>query len=248
MMTHFLSPWLILLALPLVLMTGCGRAPVAPTRVVPEQAALTMDRPSSAIPAESTQLLLVTGEPSPSTSARVQAFERITGEEWTPLFSPIEGVIGRNGFAGPGEKREGDGMTPSGVYPLRRAFGCVPEVHTKLSYRQVTANDIWVDDPGSGDYNKWVAKDRTDAASFENLKRKDGRYRYAVVIEYNTHPVAPGDGSAIFLHVWKNKGAPTSGCIAVAEGDLVRILEWLDPARKPVIVMGMEKTVAMLTK
>lgn len=207
-----------------------------------------MSRPPSGIPAESTQILLVTGAPSPSTSARIQAFERITGEEWAPSLSPMEGVIGRNGFACPGEKREGDGMTPSGIYALRRAFGSVPEVPTKLTYRQVTAHDIWVDDPGSADYNKWAARDRTGAASFEDLKRKDGRYKYAVVIEYNTEPVTPGNGSAIFLHIWKKKGAPTSGCVAVAEADLLRIVEWLDPARKPVAVMGTKETVATLTK
>ena len=246
MMTHLPAPWLMLFTLSLVLMTGCGRAPVTPGRVIPEQAPVTMNRPGSSIPAESAQLLLVVGQPSPSTTVRIYAFDK-NGDEWTPPFSPLEGMIGRNGFAEPGEKKEGDGMTPSGVYPLRRAFGSAPEIHTKLQYRQATTNDIWVDDPESLDYNRWVAKDRTDAASFEELRRKDGRYKYAVVIEYNTDPVVRGNGSAIFLHLWKKRGMPTSGCVAVAEEDLVRILEWLDPVRNPLIVMGTERTVATST-
>ena len=47
-----------------------------------------------------------------------------------------------------------------------------------------------------------------------------------------------GAGSAIFLHV--DTGKPTSGCVAVAEADVKRILGWLDPGKSPRIVMGPE--------
>ena len=245
MMRRRSLPWLMLFTLSLVLAAGCGRAPAGQGRAMPDQAPADINRPDPRAAAGSAQLLLVVGEPSPSTSVRVYAFDRV-GDEWISAFSPVEGVIGRNGFAEPGKKREGDGMTPSGVYPLRRAFGYAGTANTKLHYTQATANDIWVDDPGSPDYNRWTARNRTHAASYEELRRKDGRYKYAVVIEYNTETVAPGDGSAIFLHSWKKRGAPTSGCVATAEGDVVRILEWLDPERKPLIVMGAERTVAVL--
>ncbi|MCX5848237.1 MAG: hypothetical protein NTW65_02130, partial [Deltaproteobacteria bacterium] len=42
---------------------------------------------------------------------------------WQMAFEPIDAVIGRNGFAAAGEKREGDGKTPSGIYPLKITFG-----------------------------------------------------------------------------------------------------------------------------
>ena len=36
--------------------------------------------------------------------------------------------------------------------------------------------------------------------------------------------------SAIFLHVWKEPGAPTCGCTAMAREDLLELLRWLDLA------------------
>jgi hypothetical protein len=36
---------------------------------------------------------------------------------WSAVSPPMDAVIGRNGFAPPGEKREGDGKTPSGIFP-----------------------------------------------------------------------------------------------------------------------------------
>ena len=44
-------------------------------------------------------------------------------DHWNLVSGPIEAVIGENGFAPPGEKREGDGRTPSGIFSLNRTFG-----------------------------------------------------------------------------------------------------------------------------
>jgi L,D-peptidoglycan transpeptidase YkuD (ErfK/YbiS/YcfS/YnhG family) len=107
-----------------------------------------------------------------------------------------------------------------------------------MPYRQIERDDIWVDDPRSVDYNKWTKLGNTDAGSFEEMKRDDGLYRYGVVIGYNRNPVVAGLGSAIFLHVWRGRGEPTSGCIAMAENDVVRILSWLNPRQKPLVAIG----------
>jgi len=48
-----------------------------------------------------------------------------------------------------------------------------------------------------------------------------------------------GKGSAIFLHVWKGGGA-TLGCVSMPEEMVLKILGWLDPAKKPLIIMGKE--------
>jgi len=157
---------------------------------------------------------------------------------WRPAFGPIDAVIGRNGFAPAGEKREGDGRTPSGIFPLKLVFGYEEKSRTRMPYRQARDEDLWVDDPESPDYNRWVAKGGTTAASFEKLRRDDDLYRYAIVIGYNTDPVVKGHGSAIFFHVWRGRGSSTAGCVAVAEEDLLKILAWLEPDAKPVIVMG----------
>jgi L,D-peptidoglycan transpeptidase YkuD (ErfK/YbiS/YcfS/YnhG family) len=159
---------------------------------------------------------------------------------WRPAFEPLDAVIGRNGFAKAGEKREGDGRTPSGIYPLKMTFGYDATTGTKMPYRQALADDIWVDDPKADDYNLWTKKTETHAASYEIIKRDDNLYKYGVVIEYNADPVIKGNGSAIFLHIWKGKGIPTAGCVAVSEEDIIKILGWLDPQASPVIIMGLE--------
>ena len=160
------------------------------------------------------------------------------GDKWQAAFEPFDAVIGRNGFAPSGEKKEGDGRTPSGIYPLKMAFGYNPTIETKMPYRQALADDIWVDDQKAEDYNLWVKKSETPATSYEMMKRDDNLYKYGIVIEYNTDPVIKGNGSAIFLHIWKDKGIPTAGCVAVSEEDIIKILGWLDPAASPLIITG----------
>jgi L,D-peptidoglycan transpeptidase YkuD (ErfK/YbiS/YcfS/YnhG family) len=95
-----------------------------------------------------------------------------------------------------------------------------------------------VDDVNSEDYNKWV-KGKPNAASWEKMKRDDDQYKYGLVIEYNMHPIIGGKGSAIFLHVWKG-GESTVGCVSMPEEMVLKILGWLDPAKKPLIIMGTE--------
>ena len=156
------------------------------------------------------------------------------------VFEPIEAVIGTNGFAPAGEKREGDGKTPSGIYPLKLTFGYDAMIGTKMPYRQAMDDDIWVDDPNADDYNRWVKKKETHAASYETMKREDDLYKYGIVIEYNTGPVIKGNGSAIFLHIWKDKNTSTAGCVAVSEENILKIIKWLDPAASPLIITGIE--------
>jgi len=67
-------------------------------------------------------------------------------------------------------------------------------------------------------------------------------YDYGAVIDYNTAPVVPGAGSAIFLHV--STGGPTAGCVSLPGAQLLAVLRWLDPADQPRIVMGTVATIA----
>ena len=158
--------------------------------------------------------------------------------KWQMAFEPFNAVIGINGFAPAGEKREGDGRTPSGIYPLKMTFGYDESTGTKMPYLQTLADDIWVDDPNADDYNQWVKKTDPRATSYEKMRRDDNLYKYGIVIEYNTSPVIKGYGSAIFLHIWKGEGIPTAGCVAVSEEDIIKIMGWLDPAASPLIITG----------
>ena len=128
-------------------------------------------------------------------------------------------------------------MSPRGVFPLKLVFGYAETVNTRMPYRQATVEDAWIDEPSSPRYNQWV-RGIPDKESHEKMRREDHLYRLGVVVGYNTDPVVAGLGSAIFLHIWKGPGQPTAGCVAMAESDLERIVAWLDPVRKPQIILG----------
>lgn len=190
------------------------------------------------VPSDTNQVLLVVDDRFLFwTANKVYALER-TASAWREAKPPVDAVIGRNGFAPPGEKREGDGRTPSGVYPLGTVFGYADSADTKMPYRRAAADDLWVDDVQAADYNRWVKQNETRAASFEKMRRDDDLYKYGIVIEYNTDPVVKGHGSAIFMHVWAGARSTTAGCVAVSEENIVNILAWLDPAARPVIVIN----------
>ena len=157
---------------------------------------------------------------------------------WYRKLGPWPAVIGRHGFAAADAKREGDGCTPSGIYTLELAFGKEIKLHTGLPYRQTLDDDIWVDDVAATDYNRWVKMPST-AGSYERMRRSDGLYDLGAVIAYNTNPVISGNGSAIFLHIWRDKGRkPTAGCVALHHRHVRHLLVWLKKDLDPVIVLG----------
>jgi L,D-peptidoglycan transpeptidase YkuD (ErfK/YbiS/YcfS/YnhG family) len=187
---------------------------------------------------ETSQVLLVTDDSFLFfTSRKVYALEK-HDFSWRQAMEPMNAVIGRNGFAPPGEKREGDGRTPSGTYRLGMVFGYADSVVTKMPYRQTLADDLWVDDPNAPDYNRWVKQNQTQATSYEKMRRDDDLYKYGMVIDYNSTPVMKGYGSAIFFHVWAGPESTTAGCIAVSEANILKILAWLDPSANPVILIN----------
>ncbi|MCM0082148.1 L,D-transpeptidase family protein [Geomonas sp. Red32] len=194
----------------------------------------------------SSQLVLVTGEAGATASAVLAIGLEKEDGAWRVAVPAIDAVIGSGGFAEPGRKREGDMRTPSGVFPLERTFGYQPSLDSKMPYRQVTGEDVWVDDVNADDYNRPAKKGETRANSFEKLKLRNDLYRYLLVVEYNTRPVVKGMGSAIFFHTWAGPGIATSGCIAMPQEQLMRLLRWLDPAKRPVAVMGQKRVLAAL--
>ena len=180
------------------------------------------------------QAILVHPVKENSNQAQLSAWQK-QGRGWHRV-SFVSVVIGRNGLALVGEKKEGDGKTPSGIYPLGPAFGYASSMDTGLLYRQAADNDFWVDDVRSMQYNQWVSGTPA-ASSFERMKRSDNLYQYGIVIGYNMHPVIPGAGSAFFMHVWRRYNSPTLGCVALNQRYLRKILRWLDRQYQPVIIL-----------
>ncbi len=188
------------------------------------------------IPSETRQVVLVRPISPGSTHVRVAAWRR-QDKNWVRAIPALCGMIGRNGLAPRDEKREGDGRTPAGDFPMGLAFGDQPQLATGLEYQPMSDEDRWVDDPASPQYNQLV-RGETSAASSESMRRADGQYAAGAVIGYNTNPVMPGRGSAIFLHCWKEPGAATSGCVAVAHDELLPLLAWLKKDQQPRIVIS----------
>ncbi len=180
------------------------------------------------------QAIVVETYPKYPTRANVSLWQHSNGH-WQRTYA-VPAVVGRNGLAQPGAKKEGDGKTPSGIYNLGPAFGYLPSIKTGLLYRQATADDFWVDDPTSAQYNQWV-KGTPQANSFEILRRQDHLYKLALVIDYNSNPVVSGAGSAIFMHIWRRHDHPTAGCVALSERHLRRILRHLNKIDDPVIIL-----------
>ena len=67
--------------------------------------------------------------------------------------------------------------------------------------------------------------------SHEKLFRKDFKYNYFILIEYNYKKVIKGKGSAIFIHLTKNYN-PTLGCIALKENDFLVLAKILNKKTK----------------
>jgi len=108
----------------------------------------------------------------------------------------------------------------------------------RLPYQQVTERTEAIDDPRSRYYNRIVDRStitHPDWSSSESMLRVGGRYRYGLMIQHNWQ-AEPGFGSCIFLHVWDNGQAGTTGCTATSLAHLERLLRWLDSKENPLIV------------
>lgn len=189
--------------------------------------------------ADKDQLLIVFSKNDTSNKAVLAAFEKKAGR-WQVHFNPVVASIGKRGFAHIDEKKEGDNKTPSGLFALGQLFTYEPSVKTALNFQQTTAEDKWIDDPASPEYNTHV-RGETKARSFEHLLLKSIDYKYCMVIEYNTMPVIKGKGSAIFFHLADAVFTPTAGCVAIQEKDMLRIVQWLRPGEKKAIIMRTEQ-------
>lgn len=181
------------------------------------------------------QVIAVSASGYGATTATLTAYQR-TATGWQQVFGPWLAHLGRNGFAPPGQKHEGDGRTPSGSYGFSFFFGVRANPGVKFEYRLVGgAWIVWDDDSTSANYNEWIDTRSQSAGVSPEPMFVAGVYDYGAVIAYNTMRT-PGLGSAIFLHV--SSGGTTAGCVSLPEPELVSVLRWLDPARSPRIIMG----------
>jgi D-alanyl-D-alanine dipeptidase len=199
----------------------------------------------------SQQMVVVTSSDWKSTTGFLRRFER-TDNGWQMDGPVLPIVLGRGGLGwgrgaqppsqpGP-QKREGDGRSPAGIFPLTYAFGyadpdSVREI--KLPYVQCTSTLECVDDTNSSYYNIIVDRrtvSKPDWKSSEKMHMTNDEYRLGIFVANNSEPAKPGYGSCVFMHIWKSPQTPTSGCTAMSPGAIESLLGWLDARNHPVLV------------
>jgi L,D-peptidoglycan transpeptidase YkuD (ErfK/YbiS/YcfS/YnhG family) len=119
-------------------------------------------------------------------------------------------------------------------------YGLGPNPATRYAYHPLVCGDWWDEDPQSSQYNTFqhVACGSTPpfGGNSEALWQQTTAYQSFALIDYNTSPVVPGRGSAVFLH--DDVGGPTNGCVSLPAASLTALLRWLRPASRPLIVIG----------
>ena len=134
--------------------------------------------------------------------------------------------IGRNGLKK--NKIEGDKCTPKGIFKLGTLYyrkDRVKKPITSLKIKNIKRNMGWCNDSKNKLYNQEIKVNKN--IKHEKLFRKDYKYDYLLVIEYNTKKIKPNKGSAIFIHLTKNFKA-TAGCIALLQKDFLIMVKLIN--------------------
>ena len=134
----------------------------------------------------------------------------------------LQCALGINGLTE--NKREGDLSTPIGTFQFNKIYYRADRLgNTKffIDSSIINKNDGWCDDQKSDLYNQYIQFPFHESA--EHLYRDDHVYDIVCVLNYNTSPVIPGRGSAIFLHIAKPGFIGTEGCIAIEKEPLIDI-------------------------
>ncbi|MGH7783532.1 MAG: L,D-transpeptidase family protein [Candidatus Binatia bacterium] len=208
---------------------------------------------------DSLQAVVVTTADWSTVQGRARLFERrSTRSKWTPVGDSFPIVLGRSGLGWGDEpsreavppqiKKEGDGNSPAGRFPLTFAFGVNSKPgNASLPYTKLEEFTECVDDVNSTFYNKIVNRMQVgnfDWKSSEKMLEVGPAYDLGVFVAYNSYPPIRGNGSCIFLHIWKDANTGTSGCTAMEKTDLQRIVGWLDPKKHPYLIQLPEKEYA----
>lgn len=177
------------------------------------------------IPADTRQVVLVTGRAADSDRSTARLYERTPGGRgWTavtPVWATHNALLGWTS-----DHHNGDLHSPIGVFTLTAAGGRLKNPGTQLPYTHSSGFTAL----GTG---------------FEG-EPLEGSFDYVVAIDYNhvpgtsplswSRPLGAGRGGGIWLHV--DHGGPTHGCVSLAKKDMVTLLRALEPADHPVVVMG----------
>lgn len=154
-------------------------------------------------------------------------------------------------------RKEGDKRAPAGIFTIGSTFGALDFnsvqklFKIKMPYLQLKEGIRCIDDSHSQHYNTLidtakVEKDWSDNG-YEDMYKEavisvDKVYRWGFFIDHNSdkNPLLMKKemfaGSCIFLHVWESSDIGTSGCTALEENNVLKIISFLDQKKIPVFV------------
>ncbi len=162
------------------------------------------------------------------TTAWVSMHEKDENGEWKMIMS-TPGFIGKNGL---GKTKEGDGMSPVGVFSFNRAFGIADDPGCAIPYVKADEDTYWSGDVRDGmHYNELVSiKDCPDLNrdDSEHIVDYAYEYQYCLNISYNADGT-PGAGSAIFLHCFGNRKPYTGGCVSIPMEQMLFVMQHVSP-------------------
>lgn len=178
----------------------------------------------SRIPVSTRQAFVVSGEGRDSPRSGVVLYERDADTGWQPVTDRWPAHNALRGWTH--DHQAADLRSPIGVFTLGDAGGRLPDPGAMLPYDE--SGDF--ESPGTGFLGEPL----------------EGSFDYVVAIDYNrtpgttpldkTRPLGLGKGGGVWIHV-DHKG-PTQACVSLSRTRMVELLRLLDPAKRPVIVMG----------
>jgi len=143
-------------------------------------------------------------------------------------------ALGRSGIQA--NKREGDGATPRGSFRPRQLWWRADRhsrPQTLLPTRPIGVQDAWCEDLNDRRYNRPIRLEREQSG--DRLRRADDLYDFVVEIDHNSRPRIKGRGSAVFLHLAREKFGPTAGCISMKKSSMLQLLRRLGPQTRIII-------------
>jgi len=204
--------------------------------------------------AECRQLVLVTATDARAIRGTLRRLIRgAPGAPWAEVGQPVPCQLGRNGLGvgrGLGQtmagsaKRQGDGRTPAGLFPLPAAFGyagaqAAAAAGVRLPYTAVTDRVSCVTDAASPLFGRVVGPDERPEGGLrqDRMARDDGANIWGVVIGHNSGAVDPEAGTCLFVNVRPADGPPTGGSIGIPAESAAALAAWLDPTAKPLLAV-----------
>ena len=239
-------------------------APVAtaqPAPIIPPPAGQppqpgVVQQPSTGFPVQDArQLVLVTAPDALADKGTLRRFARTgPGAPWVEAGQPVPCRLGRKGLGlgrglapvlpGGPVKREGDGRTPAGLFPIPAAFGYASaedaaKAGVRLPYVAVSDRTSCVTDAGSPLFGKVVGPGERPEGGVrqDRMVRDDGANAWGVVIGHNAGAADPQAGTCIFLNVRPAGGPATGGSVGIPAEAASALAAWLDPAARPVVAV-----------